>query len=141
MQPEGYTFLPNGNLLIAERGADRISEFDSDGNYIGRWDNGGTLLGVNFVKAIDFGDLGSNQFSEIEPWVYPTSGSSFNFEQNLKLQYKWLDIYSSSGTLVDSLNPQKVSSWDASRLSEGIYVMVATDIKGHKTSQKIVVKK
>ncbi|MBV1924683.1 MAG: T9SS type A sorting domain-containing protein [Flavobacteriaceae bacterium] len=139
-QPEGYTFLPNGNLLISERGGNQIIEFNPDGTNIGRWDNGGVLTGVNFIKAIDISGLSVAENQISSNFVNPSIGSQFIFNAQVISQFKSISIYSTSGQYIYDIDIKNTTQWNASKLSNGLYFMIAIDDLGAKNIQKIIIK-
>lgn len=141
LNPEGYTFLPNGNLIIAERTGNQIREFDSTGNLLGRWDNGGVLTSPNFVKALDLSILNVTDHSIGSVLVTPSIGTSFMVNSVVALGISTLEIFSISGKLMQSIDLTETTEWHAKGLSEGFYLAVATTENGQKITQKIVVKK
>ena len=139
--PEGYAYLPNGNLLISERGADKISEFDADFNLIGRWDHpSGNLSGPNFIRIRDTNLSTSENIMEA-PFIYPTIGENFYFNTKNISAYDQVNIYDFHGKLIDSIDPNKDLVWNASFLPNGMYLMVAKSKSGKRRVQKIIVKK
>ncbi|MCB0458033.1 MAG: hypothetical protein KDC91_09845, partial [Flavobacteriaceae bacterium] len=113
LNPEGFEFLPNGNLLIAERTGNQIREFDSNGNLLGRWDNGGTLASPNFIKALDLSILSISEEKKSEPLVIPTVGSKFNINPSILPLYQKVEIYNSHGALIETLILKDHTFWNA----------------------------
>ena len=141
LSPEGYQFLPNGNLLIAERTGNQIREFDTSGNLIGRWDNGGVLNSPNFIKALDLSSIGIPDLKKNEILVTPSIGTRFTFNSSIVSNFKTLEIYDIGGNKIDSVLLENNSVWNAEKFSEGMYVIVAIDAKGVYSFQKIIIKK
>lgn len=139
-QPEGYTYLPNGNLLISERGANRVSEFDENGTLVGRWDNGGVLASPNFIEAIDPSVLHIEEQNENTTIVTPSIGNIFSIITSESSELSQLEIYDTLGKLVKTLQLENSTNWNATYFSEGIYMIVATFADGKKSTQKIIVK-
>ena len=138
VNPEGHTYLPNGNLLISDRGDNKIIEYEANGTLIGRWDNGGTLAGPNFIKAIDV-TLGVSEKELNKIFVTPTIGNNFNLNPEVLSNYEIIEVFDNSGKRVESIDPKNTNTWNASKLNSGIYLLVAVDREGLKRTQKIVV--
>jgi len=139
INPEGHTYLPNGNLLISDRGDNKIIEYEANGNLVGRWDNGGTLAGPNFIKAIDI-TMGLSENTRNAIFVTPTIGNRFNINPEISHHFSTIEVLSISGRLVDSIQPRDTAVWNASNLNEGLYILNAINSKGAKTVQKIIIK-
>ncbi|RMA57036.1 T9SS type A sorting domain-containing protein [Ulvibacter antarcticus] len=139
--PEGYTFLPNGNLLISERGANLVSEFDPSGNFIGRWDNGGTLEGPNFIEAIDVSILSTADHQITSTIVTPSVGTLFTLNIEISQNITDLQVFDLNGRRIDNIDLQQSHSWNATNLNEGVYFILATTSEDKKLTQKIIVKK
>jgi len=138
--PEGYTILTNDNILISERGANKISEFNSDGTLVDRWDNGGVLAGPNFIEYLD-PILGVTNIENKKQFVTPTVGNHFSFNPRLSDDYKAIKIYDVFGKQVGTVDPKKQEYWNAESHSEGVYFVIGIQFDGQKGSQKIIVKK
>lgn len=138
--PEGYTVMENGNTLISERGANQITEYNTDGTLVGRWDNGGVLAGPNFIEYLD-PTLSINDVQINDVFVTPTVSSLFLLNPTLSPDYQRIEIYDIFGRRVDTLYPQTQEFWNANSHSEGVYFMTGIRHDGQKASQKIIVKK
>ncbi|MEL6810687.1 MAG: T9SS type A sorting domain-containing protein [Bacteroidota bacterium] len=140
--PEGITVLENGHILISERGANQITEFDSDGTLIGQWDDGvGTLAGPNFIEPIETPTFGIDDLGASVVMVTPTMGRQFNFEESLTGDYESIRIYNMAGVEVETIHLDEQRFWNASGWAEGMYFLVALDVHGRKSHQKIIVSK
>lgn len=140
--PEGHAFLPNGNILICERGANKVSEFDADGNPIGRWDDGGLLGAPNFIRAIDFSTAGLNDhLTASKVLVSPTIGQKFNVNPILLSEYTSLEVYDTLGRKVASLQTDETTILDLSAYATGTYYVRAQGRDGQVATQKIMIKK
>ena len=140
VNPEGYAYLPNGNLLICERGANKISEFEADGTPLGQWNDSNSLNTPNFVKIVT-PNFSIETNSKIHNWVAPTIGTFFRFDQNQEVEFGSIDVMTSNGVQIQSLDPSQFDQWNASAVSEGIYFLVARTKDGTRSIQKVVVKK
>lgn len=138
--PEGYTFLQNGNILISERGANQISEFNPDGTPVARWDNGGVLAGPNFIEYLD-PTLNITDIQTNDLLVIPTVGNYFVLNPTLSNDYERIETYNVFGKRVAIIDPQTQEFWNAETHSEGLYFIVGTRFDGQKGAQKIIVKK
>ncbi|GAB5401189.1 MAG: hypothetical protein Aureis2KO_27740 [Aureisphaera sp.] len=139
--PEGHAFLPNGNILICERGANQISEFDADGNPIGRWDDGGLLGAPNFIRAIDFSNAGVNDIQKDVILVTPTVGEKLRLNPTLASEYSSLEVFDTMGRKVTSLQTDKTNILDLSAFASGIYYLRAHGNNGKMASQRIMIQK
>jgi hypothetical protein len=138
-QPEGYAYLPNGNLLVGSGGAaDKISQFQSDGTPLADFATGNGLANPNAIY-IRPGVLGVSEYDVNSVFVTPTIGNSFVFQENVVSDYDALNIYTSTGILVETLDPKNTAIWDASKYAEGLYFITAT-AGDKKATQKIIVK-
>ena len=111
-----------------------------NGNFLGRWDNGGILAGPNFIefREPDFSipDVLSNIVL-----VTPTMGMRFNLDSTISTNYETIEIYDIFGKQVDTIDPETTTFWKATSHHEGLYFVVGTRFDGQKSTQKIVVKK
>lgn len=138
--PEGIAFLPNGNLLIGDNGTNSVREFDSNGNDLGDYTNGGNMLTPNAVVLRDAVFLSVPNESLNTVFVAPVMGNTFRINPALASDYKTLEIYNMNGTLIDSLDPSQIAVWSSLNHADGLYFIVATTHTGKKGTQKIVVK-
>jgi len=138
--PEGIAFHPNGTILIGDNGTNSVRAFDSNGNDLGDFTNGGNMLTPNAVVLRDAIFLSTNESALSTNFVSPTVGTEFTINPDLARNYQRLEIYSVSGALIETLDPSKVHIWTANNQSEGIYFMVATSHNGQQATQKIIVK-
>ena len=136
--PEGFDYLPNGNLLISERGGNKITEFTADGTLIGRWDNGGSLNTPNFVRVRE-PILGVTENSLLAQILVPTAGTHFQISPKIAEKIQKLSVFSISGTLVDTIDSSISASWNASSLAKGMYVVKAVNSEGTVLTQKLLV--
>lgn len=138
--PEGLAFLPNGDLLIGDNGTNSVRRFDSSGNDLGDYTTGGNLLTPNAVVLRNEIFLSINDEKPNSVLVSPTVGSSFNFNPVIASDFTTMEIYHSSGKLVDTIDLSSTSLWNARSNAEGIYYLVAISKTGKRSTQKIVVK-
>ena len=141
LNPEGYTILSNGNLIIAERTGNQIREFDTSGNLLGRWDNGGVLNSPNFIKALDLSLLNVPDHMMNSILLTPSMGTRFTVNSEVVIYFSALEIFSISGKLIHAFSPSETTYWQAEDLAEGLYLAIATSENGEKITQKIIVKK
>jgi hypothetical protein len=136
--PEGFAYLPNGNLLISERGLNVITEYDTNNNVVGQWNQGPTLDTPNSI-VIGEPLLSVSEFELNPVFVTPTVGSSFELNSDIASEYESLEVYNSIGLQVETILLEESNNWDASNLAEGLYFLVASKY-GQRITQKIVVK-
>ncbi|MEM7085985.1 MAG: T9SS type A sorting domain-containing protein [Bacteroidota bacterium] len=137
--PEGIAFLPDDTILICDWGSDSVEQFDADGNSMGTFASGNGMADPNAVVIRDPNlTVPENDISKF--LVTTTIGDQFNFNMSLSSQFSTIALYTIHGALVEQISPARTPIWDASHLSEGIYLMVADD-KGFQISQKIIIKK
>lgn len=136
--PEGFAYLPNGNLLISERGISEITEYDTNNNVVGQWNQG---PGLNTPNSIVIGEpmLSVSEFELNPVFVTPTVGSNFNLHSEIASEYESLNVYNAMGLLVEAIILKESNQWNASHLAEGLYFLVASK-NGQRFTQKIVVK-
>jgi hypothetical protein len=137
--PEGYAYLPNGNLLVSERGISEITEYDTNNNVVGQWNQGPALDTPNSI-VIGEPLLSVAEFDLNPIFVTPTIGTVFRFNTSFDFNYNSFMIYNSSGMLVEYMFKNGSAHWDASNLPEGLY-FIAAIFNGKQYTQKIIVKK
>ncbi len=137
--PEGLTFLPNGDLLIGDNGTNSVRRFDSNGNDMGDYTSGGNMLTPNAVVLRDELFLSVNDVALNTAFVIPTIGDYFTINPVIASEYKTLYVYNVSGVLVETLVTDQTAIWNAQYQPEGLYFMVATTHSGKKATQKIIV--
>ena len=136
--PEGFAFFPNGDILIGNGGDGSIKRYDSSYNFLGNFVEPGILLTPNAIVIRDDVPL-SIPVNELNAFfVTPTIGSYFTFNTKVTDAYEKLGVYDTIGKLVETVKIAENSVWDASRLSEGSYFLVAIK-DGKKASQKIII--
>jgi len=138
--PEGFAFFPNGDILIGNGGNGAIKRYDSSYNFLGNFVEPGILLTPNAIVIRDDVPL-SVPVNELNAFfVTPTIGSNFRFNTKVTDAYEKLGVYDTIGKLVETVKIAENSVWDASRLREGTYFLVAVK-DGKKASQKIIISK
>lgn len=139
-QPEGIAIHPsNGNYLIGNGGPARIDAFDADGTFVNTVieEGAGGLVQPNAVVVRE-ATLAVGAYQKEEVMVTPTIGNYFNLHQLAQLEISSLKAYTIMGQQV-AIVPLDGAIWNASFLSEGLYILKGTN--GQTTyTQKIVVK-
>jgi len=135
--PEGISFLPNGDVLICDWGTDTVERFDSDGNSLGTFISGNNLADPNAVVLRET-ILSVSDHLKSEVFVVPTVGNRFSFSSTIISNFESLQLYDVYGRLVQILDPNENSVWDASNLSEGVYFISAFNTR-IKATQKIII--
>lgn len=139
-QPEGITIHPiSGNYLVGNGGPAQIDEFAPDGTFVGSIveSGAGELIQPNAVVVREATlSVGSNQRKEV--MVTPTIGNYFSLHLVNPLDISSLKVYNIMGQQV-AVVPLDGAIWNASFLSEGLYILKGTN--GHETfTQKIIIK-
>lgn len=140
-QPEGVDFYPNGDFLVGDGGNAAVNRYDSDGNLLEVLIPSGTggLIQPNAVILRDPNlSVEDNVLSSV--FVTPTVGQKFNIGTNIQTEYDQLDIYDISGKLVETLQLDSRSVWEANAHAEGVYFIVANK-NGKRLTQKIIIKR
>lgn len=140
-QPEGYAYLPNGNLLVGSGGAaDKIIQYQSNGTLIGDFASGNGLANPNaiYVREDPTGSVHDNSLAPV--FVTPTVGTQFNFNESLVTEYQNLQVFAIDGRLMETILLEKTHFLDTSTYSEGLYFLTA-EKDGRRFTQKIIVKK
>ena len=138
--PEGYAFFPNGDILIGNGGDGSIKRYDSDFNALGNFVEPGILLTPNAIVIRDDIPLGLDDNELNALFVTPTIGSNFVINTKVASDYNELVIYNISGKIIDTIEIEGNTNWDASKYSEGLYFIAAIK-NGKKAVQKIIIKK
>lgn len=138
--PEGFGFLPSGNLIVVERTINQITEFDTNGNSLGQWDSGIVLNDPNFLVTRD-PNLSILDNDLARTIVIPSVGSTFQISSEITGTFKYLNVYNSSGALVENIVLNESTSWNANRHAEGLYILTLRGDQGIKYHQKVIVKK
>lgn len=141
-QPEGVDFLSNGNILLGNGTTAEVKQYQADGTFVENtvMSGAGGLQQPNAVILFDRATLGNDNFEAVhQVLLTPSVGTQFTINATVVENQQQVKVYTSTGILVASLPPDN-SSWDASYLAEGLYIVLFTNGL-HTTSQKIVVKK
>jgi len=139
-QCEGFDFMPNGDILIGVGSDDTVKRYDNNFNFIENFIESGTLITPNAV-AIRETTLTVTDFELASNFIIPSIGTRFSIKTNLSSEVEYLEIYTISGIFIEKIILNETSFWDASKFSEGVYIIKATTINGKVSTQKVVVKK
>lgn len=138
---EGFAFFPNGDILIGVGSDGSVRRYDSDYNFIENFvEPNTTLLTPNAIVIRDDIPLSVAENKLAITFVTPSVGTRFRISDEAALRYKSMQVFDTIGRLVETLEPETSRIWDASKLTEGIYFITASE-NGQKSTQKIVVKK
>jgi hypothetical protein len=141
-QVEGVDFLSNGNLLIGKGATAEIKQYTPNGMFVENTVEAGdgNLEQPNAVTIFDRSTLSIQEnglASQI--FITPSIGVAFTLHGKSIANFDSVTVYNNLGIAVKELSLEN-TSWDASRLAEGIYYVVGTS-SGKKSTQKIIVKK
>ena len=139
-QPEGIAEHPiSGNYIVGNGGAAQIDEFDADGNFVQTIVSAGSggLLQPNAV-VVRQATLSVGESKIKKAMVTPTVGNRFSLAASLSRELNTLEAYNLFGQKVADIELDQ-SYWDASYLSEGIYILKGTH-NSQTFVQKIAVK-
>lgn len=141
--PEGVAFLPNGNMLVGNGGNGSVREYDMDGNYIKDFiaPGLGGLQTPNVVVIRETTSVGVADPEVVSNYVIPSVGSTFFLNTDISRDIKSIEIYNSSGTLIEKKSPDGNEIWNANRFPEGMYLVAMRSFDNEVSTQKIVVKK
>lgn len=135
-KPEGYTSLPNGDILLGSGGtSSSIRRYDSQRNFLDTFASGNGLANPNALYAksteasLDKGSLN-------QPVVYPSFGSRFYFTELDNLEQNDAILTSANGQMEQKVVLKETDYFDASQLADGVYFI---RFEGGN-SQKIIVK-
>lgn len=135
--PEGFAYLPDGNLLVSERGADKITLFDPAGNNLGRWDNGGNLSQPNFIRVWE-SSLGVTDALAFGGLFQNTIGTSFRLSDDKTALVQSIALFDLGGR-------QVAIQWDAEQgviqtagLNRGLYIAKVKLSDGQTLSGKLL---
>lgn len=137
---EGFDFFPNGDILIGVGSDGSVRRYDSSYTFIENFVDPGILLTPNAIVIRDDIPLGlvDNKLATI--FVTPTVGTQFKITNEAASLYNAIQVFDTNGKLLETVTLENSSIWNASHLTEGVYIIVASE-NGRKSSQKIVVKK
>ncbi|HIB49141.1 MAG TPA: T9SS type A sorting domain-containing protein [Flavobacteriaceae bacterium] len=141
-QVEGVDFLPNGNIILGHGNDSSVKEYLPDGTFVGELISSGLggLDQPNAVILFDRSTLGLEENEKVTSQIVsPSVGTVFNLLEAAKNRFDTIQIFNTSGRLIDTLSP-KQQQWSGLRVTEGTYLVVGMS-QGRKTTQKIVVKK
>lgn len=139
-QPEGIAVHPiTGNYIFGNGGPAQIDEFEADGTFVQSIvaSGGGGLLQPNAVVVRE-ATLSVPEQTQGKTMVVPSVGHQFQLSENAANTLTELNAYSVMGQHVGTIDVSK-RLWDASKLSEGFYILKGIGTEGSFT-QKIVVK-
>lgn len=137
--PEGVAYLPNGDLLVAERGGDRISRFGVEGEPLGRWDNGGTLSEPNFVRVQE-PSLGIDELAIENRIFVNTIGRQFQIAANQLAHIGSVSIFDTSGRMVRSFTSMDSGIIQVLDLQNGLYISQVQMKDGSMHSVRLLVR-
>ncbi|MEO1711944.1 MAG: hypothetical protein AAFU60_01245 [Bacteroidota bacterium] len=142
-QAEGISFLENGDLLIGNGINGSVKRFSSDGTFIEDIiaPGSGGLIRPNAIILRNRAINGTQEVREDITFAQPNIGSFFELDINLVRQWQRIEIYDRAGKLAASLDPHKVSHWDAQQMANGMYYLYCIPEEGPRILQKIVVQK
>lgn len=140
-QGEGVDFLPNGDILLGSGGLSSVRIYDASGNFKKDLVPPGTLnlMTPNAVVIREATTSVSSipRYQEIVI-ATPTVGTRF------RIQSEWhttgsLDVHNTEGVLVQTISAADSTTWDASHLAAGVYVLTLAMGDGVVGRQEIVV--
>lgn len=140
-QPEGIAIHPVSlNYVVGNGGLGQIDAFAPDGTFAETIVSSGSG-GLMQPNAVVFRDatLSVNDFKKNKVLVSPTLGTQFKLNPYEAQFLDSLEVFTLLGEKVDTINT-KQEFWNANKLSEGMYILVAKQGRSSFT-QKIIVKK
>lgn len=139
--PEGFSFLPNGNILIGCSGTRNVKLFDKEGNFLEEIieTNLGNIAQITAVKVRQNQMVATQDYMMKSDFLKSTIGSGFVrndvFEDIIRIE-----VYNLSGALVEKTGENVESICDQGKHPDGIYIARATTASGATLTQKIIVK-
>ncbi len=142
---EGIDFLPDGNILLGVGGTSSVRKYSPAGTLISTVVPPGTLnlLTPNAVvlrnESITSGITDPSLYSDVRI-VVPSTGVTFQIISNDEIPVGSIaEVCTTSGIVVNKIILSDSTSWDASDLSNGIY-MITVPLNGNKIGrQKIMI--
>lgn len=139
-QCEGVDFFPNGDMLIGAGAAGSIKKYDSDFNFIEDIVATGTLLTPNAIRIREvILSVPENEFDQ--NFINPTMGTRFSIISNYSQTIKSIQVYTITGSLIETMDLNKSQTWNADKYAEGVYLLKAVSFNGNSHTQKVLVKK
>ncbi len=142
--PEGVAIYPNGDILIGNGGTGAVKLFDSDGNFIKNIVESGSG-GLLFPNAVVLREQTSVAVDNIEAtfsnFIRPTIGAEFFLNPAAEISIETIEVYNSSGALVEKMKVKGDLIWNAGKYPEGAYFIIAKLVSGDSVRQKVMVKK
>ncbi|MAP54720.1 hypothetical protein [Altibacter sp.] len=138
--PEGVAFFPNGDILIGNGGDGTVKRYDSNYNFIENFIESGPLTTPNAIVIREDIPLSIPSTIEKKTFVLPTIGTKFRLNMPMLSGYSHLNVYSISGTFVETIVLSETTIWDASNLTEGVYILTGMQ-EGVRSQQRVLVKK
>ena len=135
-RPEGYVYLPNGELLIGSGGgAPSVRRYDSNGNFIDFFATGSGLENPNAIclKATTAGL--NEQIITQGNSVSPSMGTTFYVSAELLTDSNRVVVFNVQGELAQELIFTEGNSFELSELSSGTYFVFVNGA----AAQKIIV--
>jgi len=139
---EGVDFFPDETILIGDGQNAAVNLYEADGTFIEQYITSGSggLLTPNAVILRETDTFSVDDVVlETTPFMIPSIGDTFTIQNDVISLLASLRIYNVNGQLIETVNLNQTSIWDATHLSEGIYFATAISTSGNKQTQKIVV--
>lgn len=140
-QPEGIAIHPiSFNYVVGNGGPGQVDAFAPDGSFIETIvaSGSGGLMQPNAVVFRD-ATLAIKDFKKSKVLVSPTMGSEFKLNTIETPLLDSIEVFTILGQKVDTIAVSQ-ETWNATKLSEGMYILLAK--QGNNTfTQKIIVKK
>lgn len=140
---EGVAFLPTTEILIGNGATSSVKMFDSDGNYLEDIvpSGSGDLLTPNAVVLGPlFFDNVDEHPSDQQSIVFPTAGSSFQFDFEIQRSQSPVFVYNLSGVFMDQVTPG-FGYWTPNELADGTYILKTQNVTGAAITQRILIRR
>lgn len=137
---EGVAYLPNGDILMGNGATNSVKRFAPNGTYLQEFiDSGaGNLITPNAVVIREVPLVVPELAGPEIGILYPALGSEFHRTKDVANERIRVEIYNNSGHFVELMSG---TTWHATNVAEGVYVVLARFPDGTSASQKIVVAK
>ncbi|MBI1228060.1 MAG: T9SS type A sorting domain-containing protein [Bacteroidetes bacterium] len=141
-QCEGVDFFPNGDIAIGVGGTSSVKVFSADGSFIKNLVPPSTL-GLLLPNAVVFRPIQVNSSHEVFKdisFVTPNVGNYFQVSNPDATQpAASFEVFNSAGLFIQKINFADSTSWDASKLANGVYHLTSKMSDGTIARQKVVV--
>ncbi|RME10535.1 MAG: T9SS C-terminal target domain-containing protein [Bacteroidetes bacterium] len=143
-QVEGVALYPNGNFAIGVGSCSCVNVYKPDGTLVTNLVSPGAA-GLIRPNAVVFRQKDATPQKEVfkeQVIVHPNIGSHFRISGiDADFVNKEMEVYNAAGTLVQKIELDSATTWDASHLPNGMYYLTIKLEEGYIGRQEIIVQK